>query len=43
MKIQREIIQKGMQKYMTKVMYKRVARICTAELRMIKLQEEWIK
>lgn len=29
-----------MQKYMTKVVCKRVAQICTAELGMIKLQEE---
>lgn len=41
-KIQNEIIQNGMQKYMTNV-YKRVALTGITELRMIKLQADWIK
>lgn len=42
-KIQDEIIQNGMQRYMIKVVYKGVALIGIAELRMIKLQADWIK
>lgn len=42
-KTQNEIIPNGMQKYMTKVVHKRVALVAITELRMIKLQADWIK
>lgn len=42
-KIQNKIIQNGMQKYITNVVYKRVPLIGITELRMIKLQADWIK